>query len=101
MLRAIERVLGEGELTREGRTLARVGYELTLYQEWHDQCGKLVAGDYTVEGHFLAPSDVLEAALGTSSPLTLHLDDGRRWQCYVVNTDGLATPADQRGFTHP
>ncbi len=98
MLRVVERVLGEGDLTRDGQPVGRVGYELTLYQEWHEQCGKLIAGGFTVEGLFLAPPSTLESALGTSSPLTLHLDDGRIWHCYVVNPDGLATPADERGF---
>ena len=98
MLRVVERVLGEGDLTREGQRLARVGYELTLYQEWHEQCGKFIAGGFSVEGLFVAPPHALEPALGTAAPLPLHMDDGRAWQCYVVNTDGLVTPADEQGF---
>ena len=33
MLRLVERVLGEGELHRDGRVLLRAGYELALYQQ--------------------------------------------------------------------
>lgn len=99
MLRLIERVLGEGDLYREGTRVLRAGYELALYQHWTPAAeGRLVPGHYEVEGHLLATTEALDALLGTTSPLTLHLDDGRRVDLFVVNTDGAVTPADERGF---
>jgi hypothetical protein len=91
-------VLGEGALRRHDELVANAGYELTLYQQWHDDGGTLRPGHYEVEGHLLAPPDALDAALGTSAPLTLHMDDGRRFDLYVLNTDGAITAADERGF---
>jgi hypothetical protein len=101
MLRVVERLLGEGDLVREGRTVLHAGYELTVYRSWSDRGGTLEAGHYEVEGHLLAPPDALERALGTSAPLTLHLDDGRRFDLYVINTEGTITSADQRGLYGP
>jgi hypothetical protein len=98
MLRVVERVLGEGDLIREGQRVLRAGYELTLYQDWSQRDGTLQPGHYEVEGHLLAAPEALEQALGVVAPLTLHLDDGRRFDLYVINTEGTITGADQRGF---
>jgi hypothetical protein len=98
MLRVVERVLGEGQLFREGASLFRAGYELTVYRRWHDEGGTLVAGDYEVEGYLVAPAAAVETALGTIAPATLHLDDGRRFDLYVLNGDGAVTSADGRGL---
>lgn len=98
MLRLVERVLGEGDLRRDGRTLLRAGYELSHYQHWENVGGVLTPGHYEVDGHLIAPAERLEAALGTAAPCTLHLDDGRRFDLYVLNPDGAITPADQRGL---
>ena len=98
MLRLVERVLGEGDVVRDGVSMVRVGYELALYQEWTPRDGHLVPGHFEVEGHVMAPTDVLESLMGTQSPLTLHLDDGRRVDLYVLNPEGAVTPADERGF---
>jgi hypothetical protein len=101
MLRVVERVMGEGALERNGRELFRAGYELTVYQSWTPKDGTLSPGHFEVEGHLLADSGQLERALGVDSPLTLHLDDGRRFDLYVVNTDGTVTSADERGLYNP
>ncbi len=101
MLRVVERVMGEGVLTREGHRLGTVAYELTLYRQWASTPEGLVPGEYEVDGHFMAPPDRLDAWTGTSAPLVLHLDDGRRVDLYVVNLDGVVTPADTRGFYFP
>jgi hypothetical protein len=98
VLRLIERVLGEGDLVRDGRRLLRAGYELSLYQQWTDQHGTLTAGRFEVDGHLIAPATLLEPTLGTLSPATLHLDDGRRVDIFVLNADGMITGADDRGF---
>ena len=98
MLRLIERVLGEGEIFRDGVRRLRAGYELALYQNWDVRDGNLVPGLYEVEGHLMASPEDLESLLGTASPLTLALDDGRNVDLYVVNLEGAVTPADERGF---
>lgn len=98
MLRLVERVLGEGEIYRQGERLLKAGYELALYQDWSPQDGRLVAGHYEVDGHLLAAPDALDSLLGTHAPLTLHLDDGRRFDCYLLNHEGAVTPADGRGL---
>jgi hypothetical protein len=98
MLRVVERVLGEGDLVRDGQRVLRAGYELALYRHWSDENGTLVPGAYEVEGYLLASPDDLGGALGTSSPATLHLDDGRRVDLYVLNPEGAVTAADGRGF---
>jgi hypothetical protein len=98
MLRVVERVLGEGDLVREGQTLLRAGYEIALYRHWADENGTLVPGTYTVEGCLLAAPGDLDRALGTSSPATLLMDDGRRVDLYVLNPEGAITAADDRGF---
>ena len=98
MLRLIERVLGEGEVFRDGAPVLRAPYELALYQEWTPREGRLVAGHFEVEGHLFGPPADLERLLGTDSPLTLRLDDGRRVDIYVLNPEGAVTPADERGF---
>lgn len=101
MLRLVERVLGEGELHRDGTAVLRAGYELALYRHWAHEGGQLTPGHFEVEGFVMAPPESLDALLGTASPLTLHLDDGRRFDCYVLNHEGAVTPADERGLYRP
>jgi len=98
MLRVVERVMGEGNLLRAGLVVLRAGYEITLYRHWEMQDGALQPGAYDVEGFLVADPTSLEPALGVATPLTLHLDDGRRCDVYVVNTDGVITSADRRGL---
>jgi hypothetical protein len=98
MLRLVERVLGEGDLHRDGRILCRAGYELSVYQHWDTTGGALVPRHFEVEGHLIAAPERVEAALGTASPCTLHLDDGRRFDLYVLNPEGAVTRADDRGL---
>lgn len=98
MLRVVERVMGEGDLMRAGALVVRAGYEITLYRQWDAQDGHLVPGAYEVEGLLVASPQALELALGTAAPLTLHLDDGRHCDLYMVNTEGVVTGADGRGF---
>jgi hypothetical protein len=100
MLRLAERVMGEGRLTREDSTVAHAGYELSRYHQFAVEGGGLRARGEIVEGHLHLPQDALEPLLGTAAPLTLHLDDGRCVNLYVVNLDGVITSADERGFYH-
>ena len=98
MLRVVERVLGEGPVTRAGASLGRVAYELALYRDWTSTADGLVAGAFEVDGHFMAPADRLDAWIGTQAPLELALDDGRHVNLYLVNLEGVVTSADDRGF---
>lgn len=98
MLRVVERIMGEGPVERNGRELFRAGYELTVYRDWTSRDGTLSPGHFEIEGHLMASAEQLEGALGVESPLTLHLDDGRRFDLYVVNTEGTVTSADKRGL---
>jgi hypothetical protein len=91
-------VLGEGDVFRDGERVLRAGYELALYQNWEVHDGALVPAQFEVDGHLMAPGPQLESLLGTASPLTLALDDGRRVDLYVLNGEGAVTPADERGF---
>jgi len=68
MLRVVERVLGEGDVHRGGACVARTGYELSLYRQWVDKDGQLEPRHFEVEGHLIAPPEVLEPLLGTSAP---------------------------------
>jgi hypothetical protein len=98
MLRLAERVMGEGRLTRDGATVGRAAYELSRYHEVAvEESGLRARGDI-VEGHLHLSPEELEPLVGTAAPLTLHLDDGRRANVYVVNTDGVIASADARGF---
>jgi hypothetical protein len=98
MLRLAERVMGEGELFRAGAALRTVPYELSCYREYAVEGSDLTSLGDLIEGHLHASPDDLEPLVGTSHVLTLHLDDGRRCDLYVVNTDGVVTSADRRGF---
>lgn len=97
MLRLVERILGEGDVFRDGQRLLRAGYELAVYRDWTSVEGQLTPGHFEVEGHLMATPDDLDPLLGTTV-LTLHLDDGRRLDCFVLNHEGALTPADGRGL---
>jgi hypothetical protein len=98
ILRLVERVMGEGDLLRDGARVLRVGYELAVYDQLTAHEGRLIPGGGLVEGHLHAAPDALEPLLGTASPLTLLLDDGRRCDLYLLNSDGVITSANERGF---
>jgi hypothetical protein len=98
VLRVVERLFGEGELTGASAGGVRTGYQLAVYRNWEDRSGTLTAGDFVVEGHVLAPPDVLRPLLLTPEPLLLTLEDGRRVRVYVVSEDGAVSGADGSGL---
>lgn len=98
MLRLVERLLGECEVYRRGQPVLTAGYELSLYQDWTAEGAHMVPGGYQVDGHLLAAPDALEPLMGTEACLTLHLDDGRRFDGYLLNPEGSVTSADLRGL---
>jgi hypothetical protein len=97
MLRVVERLFGEGELTG-GADALRAGYQLAVYRNWEDKGGALTAGDFVVEGHVMAPPDALRPLLFTAEPLTLSLEDGRTLRVYVVSEEGAVSGADGAGL---
>lgn len=98
MLRVVERVFGEGELTGAAGPGLKAGYQLAVYRNWEDKSGALTAGDFVIEGHLLAAPDALRPLLFTQEPLTLTLDDGRHTQVYVVSEEGAVSGADGAGL---
>ena len=98
MLRVVERLFGEGELTGAAHAPVRAGYQLSVYRNWEDKSGALTAGDFVIEGHVMAPPEVLQPLLFTSEPLVLNLEDGRRLRVYVVSEEGAVSGADGSGL---
>jgi hypothetical protein len=98
VLRVVERLFGEGELTGPAPSGLRTGYQLAVYRNWEDRNGALTPGDFVVEGHVMAPPDALRPLLFTAEPLTLTLEDGRRLRVYVVSEEGAVSGADGSGL---
>lgn len=98
MLRVVERLFGEGELTGDAGVLLRTGYQLAVYRNWEDKGGALTAGDFVVEGHVMAAPEALQPLLFTSEPLVLSLEDGRMVRVYVVSEEGAVSGADGLGL---
>jgi hypothetical protein len=98
ILRLAERVMGEGDIHRSGASLGRVGYELSRYEQVDVEGSELRPRGHLVEGHLHAPPGLLALLPGTEAPLTLHLDDGRHVDVYVLGAEGVITSADERGF---
>ncbi len=98
MLRVVERLFGEGELTGEADVRLSVGYQLAVYRNWEDKSGVLTAGDFVIEGHIMAPPDALRPLLFTPEPLVLSLDEGRTVRVYVVSEEGAVSGADGLGL---
>jgi hypothetical protein len=98
MLRAVERLYGEGQVWRDGVRVLDAGYQMTLYQEWRDEGGTLTPGAYVIDGHLMAPSEALSGLVFTATPLILRFEDGREAAIYVVSEDGAVSSADERGL---
>ena len=90
----VERAKGEGVLYRGGAPVCRVGYNVATRQDVHQTRAlrktEDVRGSFEVEG-WLADVDgsgTFWDLVGAEDPLTLHLADGRRWDCVLVEVDG-------------
>jgi hypothetical protein len=101
VLRVVERLFGEGDLVRGGRPVLRAGYQLAVYREWQDRDGALTPGAFVVDGHVMAAPDALGPLLFSTDPLTLHLEDGRQLDLFVVSEDGAVSGADAEGPRQP
>lgn len=95
----MERLFGEGRLHDPGapdRPLP-TAYELDVYRDWYVHDGALTPGDWVVEGHLLAPADALAALEGRGNTFTLHMDDARRLEVFVL--DGAGRIVNVEGTT--
>lgn len=98
---------GIGNLSKDGRALAVVGYRLSVYQELEPTEASIVPhqkldGSLSVEGKIRAREtrvnfDLLGGIVGDT--LTLHLDDGRCLDIVVRNSVGDVTAVG--GFYEP
>jgi hypothetical protein len=101
MLRLVERLFGEGRL-HDPRTPASptaVAYELDVYRDWHVDGAELQPGDWVIEGHVLAPPDVLTAWRGRGDSFSLHMDDGRQLQVFILDGEGRVVNVEGTSFT--
>jgi hypothetical protein len=105
MLRLVERLFGEGHLQdpQAPETPLAAAYELEVYRDWQLQDGALTPGEWIVEGHLLAAPERLAALAGRGGTFTLHMDDARRLEVFVldgqgkiVNVEGSTFVADPR-----
>ena len=103
MLRLVERLIGEGHLhdpKAPGAPLP-TAYELDVYRDWQVEAGVMVAGEWVIEGHLLAPPDALAALAGRAGTFTLHMDDGRRLEVFVLDGEGRLVNVEGTTFIVP
>ena len=91
MLRLVERLIGEGHLhdpKAPGAPLS-TAYELDVYRDWQVEAGAMVAGEWVIEGHLLAPPDALAALAGRAAPsrCTWTTAVGSRCSCSTARDD--------------
>ena len=90
MLRLVERLVGEGHLddpSAPGAPLS-TAYELEIYRDWRVEGATMVAGEWVIEGHLIAPPDALAALAARGDTFTLRMDDGRRLEVFVLDDAG-------------
>jgi len=82
-------------------------YNLVVSQDVHEVRpfgpggASQVAGLKRIRGSFieLDEGSHLRKLFGSDGPLTLHLEDGRRWDCLLKDTAGAAFSAGQGLYT--
>lgn len=101
MLRLVERLFGEGALhdPRAPDAPVAVAFELDVYRDWQAVGDDLQPGEWIIEGHLLAPPDVLAGFTGRGDPFSLHLDDGRRLHVFIVDGEGRVVNVEGTTFT--
>lgn len=103
MLRLVERLIGEGHLEdphAPGMPLS-TAYELEVYRDWTIDAGAMVAGEWVIEGHLLAPPDALAALAGRGNTFSLRMDDGRRLEVFVLDGEGRLVNVEGTTFIGP
>ena len=103
MLRLVERLIGEGYLDDPGAPAAPLSaaYELDVYRDWTVEAGTMVAGEWVIEGHLLAPPEQLAALAGRGGTFTLRMDDGRRLEVFVLDGQGRLVNVEGTTFIAP
>jgi hypothetical protein len=97
--RSIENLSGEGELYRENEHLGRVHYWITICQgTLPDERGAEISGISEIIGHLLETGKIdLGTLMRQGGQLTLQLADGRKWDCFLSNSNGVLADQDGRG----
>ena len=103
MLRLVERLIGEGHFDDPSapETSLSTAYELDVYRDWTVEGGTMVAGEWVIEGHLLAPPDSLAALAGRGGTFTLRMDDGRRLEVFVLDGEGRLVNVEGTTFIVP
>ena len=103
MLRLVERLIGEGHLDdpRAPATPLATAYELDVYRDWTVEADSMVAGEWVIEGHLLAPPDALAALAGRGDTFLLRMDDGRRLEVFVLDGEGRLVNVEGTTFMAP
>ncbi|MPY89761.1 MAG: hypothetical protein GEU99_17795 [Luteitalea sp.] len=99
MLRLVERLFGDGEISEQGVLLARAGYMLAVYRDWQQAADELIPGEYVIEGHLMADPETLARLVAPLTPRELLLDDGRRLLILIVSADGAIMNVEGATFT--
>lgn len=76
-------------------------YELEVYRDWVVDGATLAPGEWVIEGHLLAVPEALAALAGRGGTFTLHMDDGRRLEVFVLDGEGRIVNLEGTTFTAP
>ena len=101
MYRSLESLTGRGKLFDGDRCLGLVTYQVETSQKMLDAGrGELIPGLGRIEG-MITDGDVdLFDLVTRNAPVTLEMQDGRRWDCWVQSTNGTLVNRGQ-GFYQP
>ena len=95
MMSIVERLTGEGPVTREDGTLIGTrGYDLTIYQKMLDAGGgETIPGLRRIEGRLALEGMEAYTLVAANQKLLLKLDDGRVFPFFVSNSNGAVAAA--------
>jgi len=86
-MKLVEECAGVGDLSREGRTIGRVHYQITRYQGMQPGNGLPIPGLHRIEGRIDAdPPGEVTGLVGV--PLMLRLEDGRALGITLADQEG-------------
>lgn len=95
-----ERLVGRGPIFDGETRYGPVDYIVEIYDGWlTDGRGGRVKGVGRIDGQLLNLDHQTMAALFGKDSLMLQLEDGRRWHCWMQNSDGRLM--NRGGFTSP
>jgi hypothetical protein len=94
---SIENLSGEGELYRGNEHLGRVSYWITVSQKMLPVGGGDDSGTPEIIGHLMETGNIDLVTLShRGGGLTLQLEDGRKWDCFLRDSDGRLANRDVR-----